>query len=175
MTSKTLEHAHNSFAAILVAGLLAHAPAAACQTAPAPPPPQVASARTAFLSNAEAQCSPEDVTDSGPPSRAFDEFYAAAKAKLRFQFVAAPEDADLVLEFHSRCSPDPLGKSLPIAFTVVLYAPKSHVPLWTFTERPKLVLGLQKTRDKEFDVAITSLVDDIQRAQTAAVAIAAPQ
>ena len=43
---------------------------------------------------------------------------------------------------------------------LVLLDPKTHIALWTFSEG--IPLGMKKTRDKNFDIAINNLVSDLK-------------
>lgn len=155
-------------AILLVALALAPILPAQATSPAAPIPPQIAAAKTVFLSYAGAECAPSASFFSGSQDRGFDEFSAGARSKLHYQFVSNPADADLVLAFRSACTVYPSEKftSVYTQFFLTAYDPKYHVALWTFAESPKLVIGLQKTRDTQFDIAITNLIDDVERAST---------
>jgi hypothetical protein len=156
---------------ILLAAFLASATAALwaqSDVAPAPMPPLIATAKTAFLSYEGSSCAPEYFSFSGTLDRGFNEFSAAARSKLHYTFVDSPASAELVLAFRSNCDFYPgKGQVILPRFYLTAYDAKYHVALWTFSEEPKFVVGLKKTRDTQFDIAITNLVDDVLRASPA--------
>jgi hypothetical protein len=166
-----------TFSALCAAALLVPAALAADkkpQAAQAPFPPQIATAKNIFLSYAGAGCEPSEWKYSGTRDRAFNQFYIAAQSKLPYQVVGTPSNADLILEFSVVCGPASGASSVSMNFILRIYAPKDGVTLWTFTEPVKIKLGLQKSQDENFDLALTSLVDDAQRASNPAVPAATP-
>ena len=135
------------------------------QAPSAPFPPEIAAAKTVFLSYAGTECAPSDYRYSGTRDRAFNQFYVAAKSKLPYQVVTSPANADLVLEFSMTCGPPSGVSAVAINFILRIYSSKEGVTLWTFTEPVKQSgMSLQKSRDEGFDLALTSLVDDAYRA-----------
>ena len=62
---------------------------------PAPVPSPIAAAKKVFISNAPGSSLPASF---GGPDRTYNEFYAAMKGWGPYELVAAPSDADLILE-----------------------------------------------------------------------------
>jgi hypothetical protein len=80
-----------------------------------------------------------------------------------------PSDADLVLELQLLAPTGPSsadkqkGASDPVPeFRLVIYDRKSHYILWTLTESIGVAL-LQKTHDRNFDDALSTLLVDFLR------------
>ena len=129
--------------------------------APAPVPPQIASAKKVFISNAGGE-SFEDVIDQtvfdGGPDRPYNQFYAAVKNWGRFDIVSSPADADLVLEISWVLTDT--GLRLPVLgqLRLMIIDPRTHVTLWNLTEyvRGAILLG---NRDKNFDQAMTTILN----------------
>lgn len=138
---------------------------------PGPIPPAIAAAKTIFVSNAGADAGlfPEPFT--GDPDRAYTEFYAALKTTGDFTLVADPAQADLILELRlfAPYGPTNSNKQNGTAdprpmFRLVIYDGKTHYILWTVTSSIELAF-LQKTHDKNFDMALSSLLNQfLQRA-----------
>jgi hypothetical protein len=153
-------------ASLGLAMILPILPALQAQTADAPAAPlpsQIVTAKRVFISNAGGELYPGFW--SGGPSRTYNEFYAATKSWGRYELVAAPVDADLVLQISYA---DPImlvasGSSVNfLQFRLELIDPKTHIVLWTINEQAKAMGGLQKSRDKEFEGALNKLVDDLK-------------
>jgi hypothetical protein len=137
---------------------------------PAPVPAQIFTARKIFVSNAGG----DSLGDySGGPDRAYNQLYAALKGWGRYELVSAPADAQLVFEISFAI---PIlgenvsgGGNTPVSskavkdpqFRLAIVDLKTHVLLWTFTERVQSAL-LQGNRDKNFDQAMAALVNDIR-------------
>jgi hypothetical protein len=132
--------------------------------APAPIPPQMASAQKVFISNAGG-ASFETVVDQivfdGGPDRPYNEFYAMMKDWGKYQLVSSPADADMVLAVSWVLTGT--GLQLPVVGEVHVVAidPKTHVTLWGFTQyvRGAMLLG---NRDKNFDQAMTTIVNRLK-------------
>jgi hypothetical protein len=129
------------------------------QTAAAPVPPAVISAKTAFVSNGGQEGNFQMVRDSwysGGPNRAYNQFYAAMKAWGHFTVVPSPADADVVFEisFDNR-------ESDVSQFKLLLIEPKTHVTLWTLTRNIEPA-GMAKNREKNYDVALSALMTDLK-------------
>ncbi len=130
-----------------------------------PVPAAIAAAKTIFVSNAGSDSGlfPEPFT--GDPNRAYSEFHAALKATGDFTLVGDPAQADLVLELRlvSPYGPSEANKQkgasdpLPM-FRLVIYDGKTHFILWTVTSSIELAY-LQKTHDKNFDTALTEILN----------------
>jgi len=137
---------------------------------PAPLPTQIFTARKVFISNASGDTAGYY---SGGPDRAYNQLYAALKGSGRYELVAAPGDAELVFEISfaiPTVAEDVSGgngfsvSSRPVRdpqFRLAIVDLKTHVLLWTFTEHVQPA-ALQVNRDKNFDQALTALVNDIR-------------
>jgi hypothetical protein len=159
--------------------LLSPIPAAAQQapeTAPAAPiapvPPAIFTAKTAFVSNAGADSGLFPHPFSGDPDRAYNQFYAALQDWGRYNLVTAPDAADLVLELRLFAPNGPTtankqkGASDPLPmFRLTVIDRKSHYTLWALTESIDPA-NLQKTHDRNFDVALATLALDLRRLAT---------
>ena len=156
---------------LLIALLLSSAIA---QQSPRPPaaapvPPQITAAQKVFVSNAGGE-SFENVIDAtvfnGGPDRPYNEFYAALKDWGHYELVSSPADADLVLEVSWQLTDT--GLRLPVLgqLRVVAIDPKTHVTLWNLTQyvRGAILLG---NRDKNFDLAMTTIVNRLRIISTA--------
>jgi hypothetical protein len=147
----------------LAASALAQMPT---YTKAGPLPPALATATSVFVSNAgsDSDLFPEPFLDdpdrpypylySGDPDRAYTEFFAALKATGDFTLVADPARADLVLELRLTA---PRPDSLP-TFRLDIYDGKTHYVLWTITHAIRFAY-LQKTHDKNFDAALTGVLN----------------
>jgi hypothetical protein len=124
----------------------------------APLPSQIASAKKVFISNARGEWNP--YYWSGTPERTYNEFYAAIKTWGHYELVAAPGDADLVLQISFSDSLDVNatgGQVSKPVFRLVILDPKTHILLWTLDEHLSME-GNQKKRDSGFDSGINNLV-----------------
>lgn len=132
------------------------------QTVPPSPPSTplpglVTSATKLFLGNAGDQ-------ENADCLRAYNDFYAGLGKLGRFQVVADPNAADMVLELHYEID---LGQALASndshksvrQFRLVLLDPRSHTVLWSLTERTNYAL-LQKNRNSNLDETIATLLGD---------------
>ena len=123
----------------------------------APLPSVVTSARTLFLGNAGDQ-------ENADCLRAYNDFYASLAALPRFQLVADPAAADLILELHYEIG---LGQAVAShdsnssvrQFRVVLLDPHTHVALWSLTERTNYAT-FKNNRNKNLDETVTKLAAD---------------
>ena len=134
-----------------------------------PIPPALIAAKTVFISNggADSGLFPEPFT--GEPDRAYTELYAALAASRRFYLEDDPAKADLVLELRLTAPYGPSeankqkGASDPLPmFRLVVYDGKSHYILWTVTQSIEFAY-LQKTHDKNFDIALTEVLNQFLR------------
>ena len=134
----------------------------------APLPSQIAAAKKVFISNAGVG------TD-----KTYNELYAAIKSWGRYELVAAPADADLVLEISfstqitggSGTKESGCDSSNSSLLKLVLVAPKTRIALWTVEEAIQ-PFARQKTGEKNFEDAMNKLVGDL-KALTAQPAVAA--
>jgi hypothetical protein len=135
------------------------------EAAAGPVPAPIVAAKKVFISNAGGGCD----LFSGSPDRAYNEFYAAVKDWGRYELAAAPADADLDFEIGLAC---PIGfRAEDLSNRVLDYDPqltlvildvKTHIVLWGFTEHVEMAI-LQGNRDKNFDRALSALVEDLKR------------
>jgi hypothetical protein len=137
-------------------------------TAPVPAP--IVSAKRAFISNAGGGCSPfGKVGFSGGPNRAYSQFTAALKSWGRYELVAAPADADLAFEISFTCpaagmqvaNGDSIGPTYDPQLRLAILDVKTRIALWGITEHVELA-NPQSKRDKNFDRAMSKLVDDLK-------------
>jgi hypothetical protein len=142
----------------------------------APVPPVLYSAKRVFISNAGADSGLFPHPFSGDPDRAYNEFYAAVRGLGQYDFVMDPELADLVFELQLIAPAGPqspnkqTGASDPLPmFRLVIYDAKSHYIVWALTESIDPALQ-QKTHDRNFDLALGNLTDDLKRLTTKPVA-----
>jgi hypothetical protein len=130
-----------------------------------PVPPAITAAKTIFVSNAGADSGlfPEPFT--GDPDRGYTEFYSALRAIGDFTLVADPAQADLILELRliAPYGPTSANKQNGTAdprpmFRLVVYDGKTHYILWTVSQSVDYAI-LQKTHDKNFDMALTQVLN----------------
>jgi len=120
----------------------------------APLPAQIGAAKRVFISYA-AGVGGNVLEDD----RVYDQFYAALKSWGRYELLAAPADADLVLEVSvSLVVSDHSGYP---RLRLAILDPKTQVVLWAFTERVDVHGGLHPYVD--FDGAITKILDDVKK------------
>lgn len=173
-----------ALALALITALLMLPPAQAQQSKdvpPAPLPSQVYSAKKVFISNAGGD---SNGLYTGGPERLYNQFYAAVKGWGRYELVASPAAADLVLEVSFR---NPFigegmigGGETQVSnynftdphFRLVIVDPGTRVTLWTFTEHVERA-RLQGNRDKNFDLAFAKLANDLRNASGQPAAVAA--
>jgi hypothetical protein len=131
----------------------------------APLPSQILTAKKVFISNAGGLLDLNIV--SGSPRRDYNQFYAAIQALGRYNLVASPADADLVLQISIVYIPRQIGTEVtPFpSFRLALLDPKTNIALWAMDEflvdKPGLSMIREKNRDKAFDEAINKLVSDL--------------
>jgi len=144
----------------LAALALTLAATAAAQTpasTTAPLPIALTTAHKLFLGNAGDQQNADCL-------RVYNDFYTGIAGLHRFEQVADPNQADLVLELHYEIN---LGQAVASndsnrsvrQFRVVLIDPRSHTILWTLIEATNYAL-FQKNRDKNLDETVDALVHD---------------
>jgi len=135
--------------------MLAAAPGLAAQNteaAAAPRPAQILSAKKLFVSNTGTGF--DLGIWSGGPDRIYNEFYAAIRSGGKYQLVAAPSDADLVLNVEV------IPNAVAWRFRLDILDPKSGIVLWAIYE-PLKITNSKKTRDKDFDDTINKLAADL--------------
>ena len=153
----------------VMVGILALVPVSRAEQfkapATAPVPPQIPAAHSVFIANGGGE-SLDTVIDqtvfNGGPDRPYNEFYAAMKGSGHYQIADSPAAADLVFEISWNLSDT--GLKLPVLgqLRLLVIDPKTNVTLWILTEyvRGAILLG---NRDKNFDYAMTSIVNRIRR------------
>jgi hypothetical protein len=138
-------------------------------TPPGPVPSAIGNAKKIFVSNAGSDPRFYPQPFSGDSDRPYNQFYASLKAAGQFELLADPADADLVLELTlttalsnynwSNCFNGPVCE-LP-TFRLVVYAPKTHIVLWTLTKQIPEIVG-QKFHDNAFDNTLSALLRDFE-------------
>jgi hypothetical protein len=138
---------------------------------PAPIPSPIAAAKKVFISNAPGSSLP---TSFGGPDLAYNEFYAAMKGWGHFELVAAPSDADLILEISFTSSLSSVGgtstsgciSSHDTELRLVILDARMHVPLWWFNEgvNPKVSFGHRpEAVASAFNQSTATLVDNLKK------------
>jgi hypothetical protein len=138
-----------AFALLCFALIAPAAPVLHAQTADAvaaPLPTQITTAKKVFISNAGVG-----------KGNIYNDFYAAIKSWGRYELVAAPAGADLVLEIS--LSPETGCESSKVK--LVLLDTRTRIALWTFTERVQAA-ARQKTAEKNSQDAMNNLVGDLK-------------
>jgi len=125
-----------------------------------------------FISNAPGSNLPDSF---GGPDRTYNEFYAAMKGWGHYELVAAPSDADLILEISFTRSLSGVGGTSTSGclsynsseLRLVVLDARMHVPLWWFNEEvnPKVSFGHRPERavDSAFSQSTATLVDDLKK------------
>lgn len=138
------------------------------QSKPGPVPAAILTAKTLFLSNGGGDAGLFPQPFSGDPSRGYSELYAALQASGQYQLVDDPSKADLVLEVRLTAPYGPSrgskvqGASDPLPmFTLAIVDQKTHYTLWTLTRMIDYAF-LQKTHDRNFDDAVTTLASQFE-------------
>ena len=137
------------------------------ETSAAPIPAQIAAAKKIFISNLGEESFYYDNRNwySGGPNRAYNQFYSAMKNWGQYDLVSTPSAADLVFEIifqdGDRAASDP-------ELRLRIVDPQTHVTLWGFTQRVDAG-GLAKTREKNYDLAMAALVNDVKKVASPAV------
>jgi len=130
-------------------------------------PTAILNAKSVFISNggSDAGLFPEPF--SGDPNRGYFAFMKALRDAHTLEVVDDPAQAEMVLEIHLSAPMGPMhiskqlgsADALPF-FRLTIYDRKTHFVLWTITE-PIEVAILQKTHDRNFDQALSHVVDDL--------------
>lgn len=131
----------------------------------APLPVQIAAAKRIFISNGGVDGnSLEAFRRTGGSDQPYNQFYNAMKGWGRYELVAAPADADLVLEIRfaaplTGC--DKICSYAPQLGLTILDA-KTHFTLWTLIE-PVDGAFRKATWEKNFSKGMTNLMDDMRK------------
>lgn len=141
-------------------------------SAPAPPPPvppAILNAKAIFISNAGSDSGLFPHPFIGDPDRAYVEFYETVESWHRYRLVTDPAQADLVLELRLTAPNGPqspnkaTGASDPLPMLrLVVYDRPTHYVLWALTESIAPA-NLEKNHDRNFDLAVERLTDDLKR------------
>ncbi len=123
------------------------------ELAPAPIPMQVVTGKKVFISYLESDADP------GAADLTYNEFYELMKSWGKYELASAPADVDLVFEirFISGISDSQLRLSI--------LDPKTHFVLWPFIQHVQSS-SRETARRKNFDQAMTDLVEDVKRVTT---------
>jgi hypothetical protein len=128
----------------------------------APVPAQILSAKKVFISNAGEETNywrHRINWYSGGPNRAYNQLYAAIKSWGHYELVSAPGDADLAFEIRFE---DRAPQSTEMSqFRLLVLDPKTRITLWAFTSYVEPA-NRAKNRDKNYDLALAALVDDVK-------------
>ena len=137
---------------------------------PAPIPAQILTAKKVFVANGGGDESrDESASYTGGPNRAYNEFYSAMQSWGRYELVASPADADLVLEI--RLTVIQVQRERVMADDATAYDPqlrlvirdvKTHQTLWGRTEHVQAAV-LQSNRDNNFQQALSAIVAEAKR------------
>jgi hypothetical protein len=133
---------------------------------------QIGNAKRVFISHAGEESlfhQPKDVTYSGGPNRAYNEFYAAVKGLGRYEVVSAPADADLVLEIAFTEKYE--GAIFVAPLKLMFIDSTTHVSLWTIYRYVEPA-GMTKNRQKNYELAMTALLEDLKSTVAPAAAAA---
>jgi hypothetical protein len=126
----------------------------------APLPSQLFTAKTMFISNAGGEADPNDTHRrtgyNVEANRTYNLVYAAMKSWGRYNLVPTPVEADLVVEVHFVESAKYLDQ-----FRLTIFDPRTHTLLWTLSRSVEPAF-FQHNRDKNFDLAINGLVDELK-------------
>jgi hypothetical protein len=147
-------------------------------SSPAPVPPEILSAKTAFVANLGGDCEPfgNNSDFTGGPDRAYNQFYAAIKRWGRYELVPSPVNASLIFEIHFTCPIrfDGTMTQIDAQVHVSIREPKTQTVLWGFTRHIEGA-AKQSNRDRNFDKALATLVDDVKKLVARPDAVAALQ
>jgi hypothetical protein len=133
-----------------------------------PVPALLLNARKVFISNggADAGLFPHPFT--GTQDRAYAFVYHALSAGKRFQVVASPADADIVLQIQLLAPLGPLGDNKQKGttdpeptFKLTVFDRPTHYIVWTLTQTVDQALR-QETHDANFDAALTSILSQLE-------------
>ncbi len=143
-----------------------------------PVPTQIRAAKTIYIANAGDKTNLFPDVYSGGPDRPYVQVYADMRSWGHYQLVPSPEKADLVFQ---------IGLVNPIASELVggenagywngaewhdpqlrlsILDPRTHISLWQLTSHIQSTAGLKGSRDKQFDLAMSKLVAEVQQLST---------
>jgi hypothetical protein len=143
---------------------------AAAQTQPsteistAPMPAQFLAAKRMFIANGAGDNDPGITKYTNGPDGLYNQLYVDVKALGRYELVASPSDADIVLELRIEYAVFNPNFTYP-KFKAEIRDPKTNVLLWTFTEPVNGAL-LAKSGRKNIAQSLSKLTDDLKKAGT---------
>lgn len=144
----------------------------------APIPVQIRTAKKIFIANAGDKTDLFPDIFSGGPERPYVQFYSAMEKWGHYQIVSTPEAANLIFEVGiaspSAAEIAPTSGSLgpwngaelhDVQLRVKILDPKSRISLWEMDSHVQNSFGmnLKKTRDKEFNTAMSNLVLEVRQ------------
>lgn len=138
------------------------------ETAPAPLPAQIISAKKVFIANAGHESNLDAYSYSGGIDRTYKQFYSAMKSWGRYEFVTSPADCDLVFEIrftNAVVGGSAVSPMIAPQFRLKILDPKMHIVLWAFTEHVEWA-RTQGNRDKNFDQSLGRIVADVKNLVT---------
>jgi hypothetical protein len=137
----------------------------------APIPTQIPAAKKVFIGNGGGdERWYDDPIFTGGPERTYNEFYTAIKTAGMYDLVSTPSEADLVLEIRmfapsmsdiATARDELFRQPYDPQFRLTIRDPKTNTVLWAFTEHVEWAI-LQGNRDKNFELALTRIVTDLQ-------------
>jgi hypothetical protein len=143
---------------------------AAAQTQPstevavAPMPGQLLAARKLFIANGAGDNDPGITKYTNGADGLYNQLYADVKALGRYELVASPADADIVLELRIEYAVFNRDFTYP-KFKAEIRDPKTNVLLWTFTEPVNGAL-LAKSGRRNVAQSLSKLTDDLKKVGT---------
>jgi hypothetical protein len=132
----------------------------------APVPLQITIAKRVFISNGGQETGRLD-DFSGQQDRCYKQFYSAMKSWGHYDLSTGPADADLVIKFANPgvvnvVKGDSVFPFNDPRFTLTIFDSKTHFILWFFTEHVSPA-RLLHNRDKNYDLALANIMDDLKQ------------
>lgn len=146
-----------AFSWMLIADLQAQQPRA-------PLPTQLKESRKVFVSNCGMDArSLSWFADAGDPNLPYNAFYTALKNSGRFDLVASPAEADLVLELSMEMPLIGGGKyeELEPQIRLRIVDAKTRFTLWSITQPVQKAMRTS-TWVKNFNAALSTLMDELK-------------
>jgi hypothetical protein len=131
----------------------------------APIPVQIITAKKVFIANGGVDAmSLAAFRRAKEPGEPYNQFYMAMKSWGRFELVATPGEANLVLQLSFTA---PIADCIKVTsyqpqLTLAIFDRDTHFRLWTFTE-PVEGAYRKATWDKNVKEGIDSLMDDLKQ------------
>jgi len=129
----------------------------------APPPSQIGSAHTVFLTN-----STSDANFPLDPTKSFNDVYAGLQSWNYYKLVSSPAQADLIFQLHEIAPiTDVTGGRGGVysiaspAFQLDILDPKTNISLWTITS-PVNIAGRKQARERWTSIAEANLISRIK-------------